>query len=60
MKETRYVLSENNKTCDDCFHFELCIGFQALEDTIKKQPKTTKEDFLAMEKHKECKHFDRG
>lgn len=44
-------------SCVDCIHYEICIGFQALEDSMKGQAKTSKEEFLAMEKHKECKNF---
>ena len=44
-------------SCAKCIHYDLCVNFQTLEDTVKKQPQTTKEDFLAMEKHKECKNF---
>ena len=50
-------MSENNKTCADCFLFDFCFEYQHLKDAVLKQPQTSKEDFLAMEMHKECKHF---
>lgn len=56
------TVDEENPTesCQDCIHYAVCLEWQDIEDKARKQSHTTEEDFLRMEHHKDCGHFDKG
>lgn len=51
---------KSTESCRDCIHFAVCLEWQEIEDDARKQGHTTEEDFLLMQHHKDCRHFDKG